>query len=113
MKTAFKLLIIMFFLSSISLAEEPQVYTDQDLKKYKSPGDDINRQINLREKKLHELNIKIDRSQRNVLGTSNSGLKRIRNLRNGNLRRYRDTVNANYKSYKKRLPCDTYMHRRF
>lgn len=64
MKIAFKLLTIMFFLSSISLAEEPEVYTDQDLNKYKSPGDDTNRQIYLREKKRQELDIKIDRSQR-------------------------------------------------
>lgn len=64
MKIAFKLLTIMFFLSSISLAEDPEVYTDQDLNKYKSPEDDTNRQIYLREKKRQELDIKIDRSQR-------------------------------------------------
>lgn len=64
MTTALKLLAIMFFLSSISLAEEPPVYTDQDLKKYKSPGDDINRQIYLREKKMQELDIKMERSRR-------------------------------------------------
>ena len=64
MKTALKLMVIIFSLSAISLAEEPQVYTDQDLKKYKSQGDDINRQINLREKKRQELDIKMERSRR-------------------------------------------------
>ncbi len=52
------LLLIILFLSPIAIAQEPKSYTDQDLEKYKYPGDNSNPylyQIQKQQSKLDRL----------------------------------------------------------